>query len=99
MRCCADNPATADHSRDGTGCDEPAAASSSCLTPSVRRLAGAQRVDDPREKVEVLTVETKRAGLTVTDAAVRWGFFHLGRFSADYAALFQRYPRDTLRAG
>jgi AraC-like DNA-binding protein len=36
-------------------------------------------------------------GLTVTQAATRWGFFHLGRFSGEYAAFFGRQPRETLR--
>jgi AraC-like DNA-binding protein len=38
-----------------------------------------------------------KGGVTVTRAATRWGFYHLGRFSADYAGLFGRHPRETLR--
>jgi len=34
--------------------------------------------------------------LTVASVAVRWGFAHLGRFSAAYAQRFGEYPRDTL---
>lgn len=34
--------------------------------------------------------------VTVASVAVRWGFAHLGRFSAAYASRFEEYPRDTL---
>lgn len=34
---------------------------------------------------------------TVASVAVRWGFAHLGRFSAAYARRFGEYPRDTLQ--
>ncbi|MBM7801380.1 AraC-like DNA-binding protein [Curtobacterium luteum] len=34
---------------------------------------------------------------TVAAVAVRWGFAHLGRFSAAYARRFDEYPRDTLQ--
>ncbi len=33
----------------------------------------------------------------VTDVATRWGFFHLGRFAADYRARFGLLPSQTLR--
>lgn len=33
---------------------------------------------------------------TVASVARRWGFGHLGRFSASYAARFGEFPRDTL---
>jgi AraC-like DNA-binding protein len=35
---------------------------------------------------------------SVAEIAVRWGFVHLGRFSAAYFKRFGRYPKDTLRA-
>ncbi len=35
---------------------------------------------------------------TVAAVAVRWGFAHLGRFSAAYAQRFGEYPRDTLHS-
>lgn len=35
---------------------------------------------------------------TVTNAALKWGFNHLGRFSAYYARQFGESPSDTLRA-
>jgi transcriptional regulator GlxA family with amidase domain len=35
--------------------------------------------------------------ITVGDVARRWGFLHLGRFSAAYAAAFGEYPRATLQ--
>lgn len=34
---------------------------------------------------------------SVTGAALRWGFTHLGRFSADYKRAFGECPGDTLR--
>ena len=40
-----------------------------------------------------------KPGTTVTDAAMRCGFFHLGRFAEDYAALFSELPSQTLRSG
>lgn len=36
--------------------------------------------------------------ITVAEVAVRWGFAHLGRFSAAYASRFSEYPRETLHA-
>lgn len=35
--------------------------------------------------------------LSVTDVAMKWGFVHLGRFSAVYAAQFGETPSTTLR--
>lgn len=37
------------------------------------------------------------ATVTVADVARRWGFGHLGRFSAAYTERFGQYPRKTLR--
>jgi AraC family ethanolamine operon transcriptional activator len=37
-----------------------------------------------------------RPDLTVTDVAMRWGFFHLGRFAREYQALFLERPSQTL---
>ena len=36
-------------------------------------------------------------GATVSGIASRWGFFHLGRFSAFYLATYGEHPRETLR--
>jgi AraC family ethanolamine operon transcriptional activator len=38
-------------------------------------------------------------GALVTEVATRWGFFHLGRFAQDYAALYQERPSTTLQRG
>lgn len=35
--------------------------------------------------------------VNVTEVATRWGFFHLGRFAADYRARFGLLPSQTLR--
>ncbi|WP_308377621.1 AraC family transcriptional regulator [Streptomyces sp. ISL-98] len=46
--------------------------------------------------------ELKRCGpgeLTVSEAAFRWGFAHLGRFSGAYRARFGEAPSETLRSG
>jgi AraC-like DNA-binding protein len=34
---------------------------------------------------------------TVTSAAVRWGFVHLGRYAAEYRARFNESPSATVR--
>ncbi|MBO0983539.1 helix-turn-helix domain-containing protein [Rathayibacter sp. SD072] len=34
--------------------------------------------------------------VTVADIAHRWGFAHLGRFSASYAQRFGENPKSTL---
>jgi AraC-like DNA-binding protein len=44
-----------------------------------------------------LDLQAPRPGTTVTTSAMRWGFSHLGRFSADYARQFGESPSDTLR--
>ena len=38
-----------------------------------------------------------REGITVTDAAMRWGFTHLGSFSVVYRQRFGESPSETLR--
>lgn len=35
-------------------------------------------------------------GITVTSAAVRWGFLHLGAFARDYRRMFHERPSETL---
>ncbi|WP_397453593.1 helix-turn-helix domain-containing protein [Pseudomonas sp. NA-150] len=36
---------------------------------------------------------------TVAEVAMNWGFWHLGRFSSRYRALFNELPSDTLKRG
>lgn len=61
-------------------------------TPSgVLRRIRLQRVHDELARPEEST--------SVTGAATRWGFAHLGRFSAQYQAVFNEAPRITLRRG
>lgn len=45
-------------------------------------------------RVELLSAESKTT--SVTAAATRWGFMHLGRFAQDYRALFGELPSTTL---
>jgi transcriptional regulator GlxA family with amidase domain len=42
-------------------------------------------------------LEAPRQDTTVTVAAFRWGFTHLGRFAGEYARVFGERPSDTLR--
>jgi len=44
-----------------------------------------------------MNLQEPRPGTTVTSTAMRWGFSHLGRFSADYARQFGESPSATLR--
>ena len=34
---------------------------------------------------------------TVADVAARWGFWHLSHFAADYRAMFDELPSETLK--
>lgn len=34
---------------------------------------------------------------TITDVAMRWGFYHLGRFSQQYTELFNELPSETVK--
>lgn len=59
------------------------------MTPThwlrLRRLNGARR--------ELL----KARDVTVAEVAMRWSFWHLGRFSSSYQALFKELPSETLK--
>ncbi|MFD7451845.1 helix-turn-helix transcriptional regulator [Kitasatospora sp. NPDC059827] len=46
---------------------------------------------------DLLAIADGRAQGTVTDVAYRWGFTHLGRFSAAYRGSFGQPPSRTLR--
>jgi len=48
-----------------------------------------------RVRAELLTADPQAGA--VGDVARRWGFAHLGRFSAAYAERFGEYPKETLR--
>lgn len=37
--------------------------------------------------------------VTVAEVAMRWSFWHLGRFSQAYHGLFGEYPKETLKKG
>jgi len=43
--------------------------------------------------------DLRRGSGTVSEVAVRWGFFHLGRFSVQYKQMFGESPSVTLRGG
>jgi AraC family ethanolamine operon transcriptional activator len=38
-----------------------------------------------------------RKGVSVANAAARWGFWHLSRFASDYKRMFGELPSETLR--
>lgn len=38
-------------------------------------------------------------GMSVAEVAMKWSFWHLGRFSQSYHALFGEYPKQTVRQG
>ncbi|HKY64630.1 MAG TPA: AraC family transcriptional regulator [bacterium] len=48
-----------------------------------------------RVRAELLAAHP--AETTVTDVALRWGFFHLGRLASDYRARFGELPSETLQ--
>jgi AraC-like DNA-binding protein len=52
------------------------------------------RLDHAHAELTALTPSTA----TVSDIARRWGFGHMGRFSAGYVARYGQYPRETLRS-
>ncbi|MHC8400925.1 helix-turn-helix domain-containing protein [Pseudomonas sp. MDT1-17] len=62
------------------------------MTPTLwlrlRRLNGARR-----ELLSRTAMDT-----TVADVAMRWSFWHLGRFSSSYRALFKELPSETLKS-
>jgi AraC-like DNA-binding protein len=75
---------------------------------SVRSVQeGFQRVVgcSPMQYLQRVRLECVRADLlvstpterTVAEVARPWGFSHLGRFAAAYAAAFGEYPRETMR--
>jgi AraC-like DNA-binding protein len=60
----------------------------------------------PMQYLRELRLERVRADLlaggvsaSVSGIALRWGFAHLGRFSAEYKARFGEHPSETLRRG
>jgi AraC family ethanolamine operon transcriptional activator len=54
-----------------------------------RRLDGARRD----------LLKARGTGISVSDVATRWGFWHFGRFAATYADYFGESPSATLRGG
>jgi AraC-like DNA-binding protein len=58
-------------------------------------IAYLRKVRFKRARDELLHAE---GDLRVTDAATKWGFAHLGRFSIGYRRLFGESPSQTLRA-
>jgi AraC family ethanolamine operon transcriptional activator len=50
-------------------------------------------------RLNAARVDLRKAppGMTVSQVAVRWGFFHLGYFSVDYRRMFGESPSETLR--
>jgi AraC family transcriptional regulator, ethanolamine operon transcriptional activator len=48
-------------------------------------------------QVRMQLLRPANADVTVTDIAMHWHFWHLGRFSSDYLKLFSELPSTTLR--
>lgn len=51
------------------------------------------RLDEAHSELQA----AQTGATTVSDIARRWGFHHMGRFSAEYAERFGQYPHRTLR--
>ncbi|MFJ6616736.1 AraC family transcriptional regulator [Kitasatospora sp. NPDC091335] len=62
-------------------------------------LAYLRRVRLDRAHHDLLAIADGRALGTVTEVACRWGFTHLGRFSADYRRAYGQPPSQTLGRG
>lgn len=58
-------------------------------------MAAVRRARLERVRLDLLTAGPHA---NVTSAAMRWGFFHLGRFSALYASQFGELPSATRRS-
>jgi len=54
----------------------------------LRRLNGARR-----------DLLSRASDVTVAEVAMRWSFWHLGRFSESYRQLFRELPSETLKRG
>jgi AraC family ethanolamine operon transcriptional activator len=74
-------------------------------TGACRRTLQASFVDvlgiGPSRYLRALRLNRARADLkhdaaSVSDVAVRWGFWHFGRFASDYRAMFGERPSETL---
>ena len=59
-------------------------------------MAAVRRARLERVRLDLLAAASDES---VTDAAMRWGFFHLGRFSRLYASHFGELPSATRRRG
>ena len=57
-------------------------------------MVAVRRTRLERVRLDLLTAGP---GNSVTDIAMRWGFFHLGRFSSIYASHFGELPSATRR--
>jgi transcriptional regulator GlxA family with amidase domain len=70
------------------------------LSRGFQRLRGCSpMVAVRRARLERVRLDLLNAAphVCVTDAAMRWGFFHLGRFSGLYASHFGERPSETRR--
>jgi transcriptional regulator GlxA family with amidase domain len=57
-------------------------------------MAAVRRARLERVRLDLLAAPSAES---VTDAAMRWGFLHLGRFSQQYASQFGELPSTTRR--
>ena len=58
---------------------------------------GVVNLDHANERLQVGFPERDRARGEVLSVALKWGFKHLGRFAAQYRAIFGVYPSDTAK--
>jgi AraC-like DNA-binding protein len=75
-----------------------AAVSERALTRSFRRRMGTSPMCYMKQqRMKSAQKMLLEANATVTEVAVQFGFFHLGRFAVDYKAMFGESPSTTLR--
>ena len=71
------------------------------ITPTTTVLIGALDQDELHallDRVHAALESGSRHETSVSEAAMAWGFRHLGRFSGTYFRRFGEYPGQTLRA-
>src|SRR2546423_4920490 len=77
-----------------------AGVSTRTLQQSFQRELGVSPLEQARrtrmERAHRDLIDADPTSASVTEIAVRWGFFHLGRFSQTYRATYHELPSQTL---